>query len=86
MYYSRGYCMVCTTLDSLGAKSPDICENRTYKHTYIYAYMIRAHFLSIVGLRIRAFGAQPPSEQQQLLMNVNEQKQRRTGQKSGYMS
>ena len=39
-------------------KSPEICE----KHTNIYTYMTRAHFPSIVGLRLRAFGAQPPSE------------------------
>ena len=41
-------------------KSPDICE--THTHTYTYEYMTRAHFLSIVGLQLRAFGAQPPSE------------------------
>ena len=43
-------------------KSPDICENHTYIQTYIHTYMTRAHFLSIVGFRLRAFGAQPPSE------------------------
>ena len=32
----------------------------TYIHTYIHStYMTRAQFLSIVGLRARAFGAQP---------------------------
>ena len=39
-------------------KSPGICET----HTYIYTYMTRAHFLSIVRLWLRAFSAQPPSE------------------------
>ena len=43
-------------------KSPNICENYTYIQTYIHSYMTRANFLSIVGLRLRAFGAQPPSE------------------------
>ena len=49
--------------------SPDICENHklhtniyTYTpNTYIQTYMTRAHFLSFVGLRLRAFVAQPPS-------------------------
>ena len=40
-------------------KSPDICENRTYKHIYMHTYMTRTHFLSIVGLQLRPFGAQP---------------------------
>ena len=31
--------------------------------SYVHTCMTQAHFLSIVGLRLRAFGAQPPSEQ-----------------------
>ena len=45
-------------------KSPDICEIFTYIFANIYTCMTRANFLSIAGLPLRAFGAQPPSELQ----------------------
>ena len=58
MHYSHGYRMVHTT--SLGALNRQIFAKP--RQTCIHTYMTQAHFLSIVGLRLRALGAQPPSE------------------------
>ena len=41
----------------------DILEKHTYIHTYKQTNMTWTRFQSLVGLRLRAFGAQPPSEQ-----------------------
>ena len=54
-----------TTLDPLSALDREISLKNihTNKHTYIHTYKHDLRpFLSLVGLRLRAFGAQPPSE------------------------
>ena len=52
-------------LDSLGALNRQVFAKtiHTNIYTYIHTYVTRVHFLSIVGLQLRALGAQPPSEQ-----------------------
>ena len=49
------YCATC-----LGSR--DNSKYHTHPHTYIPTYMTQVGFPSIVWLRLRAFGAQPPSE------------------------
>ena len=53
-----------TDLNSVCAVNCEIYVKNTqiYIHTYIHTYMTQARFPSLVGLRLRAFGAKPPSE------------------------
>ena len=54
-----------TDLNSVCAVNCEIYVKniQIYIHTYIHTYMTQARFPSLVGLRLRAFGAKPPSEQ-----------------------
>ena len=53
-----------TDLNSVCAVNCEIYVKniQIYIHTYIHTYMTQARFPSLVGLRLRAFGAKPPSE------------------------
>ena len=53
-----------TDLNSVCAVNCEIYVKniQIYIHTYIHIYMTQARFPSLVGLRLRAFGAKLPSE------------------------